>query len=83
MIHIPEDLQLRSERDPHYVNIDVAGKEIGHLVINDDGQVTRSWAVHIENRRLMALVSCVFSAANSLKRPPSHGPSCGGPAGAL
>ena len=34
MIHVPEGLQLRSGRDPHYVSIDVDGKEIGHLVIH-------------------------------------------------
>ena len=67
MIHVPEGRNLE-RKEPDYVSIDVDGEEIGHLVIQNDGQVMRLWAMHIEGRRLVRSRRPCLSAAKSLKR---------------
>jgi hypothetical protein len=60
---IPADIRLRPGHDPRYLNIDVAGTEVGHLRIAADGRVVSSWAEHLEDRDLITFVERCYTAA--------------------
>jgi hypothetical protein len=59
---VPTDIRLRPGHDPRYLNIDVAGTEIGHLRLAADGRVLRSWAEHLEDRDLITFVERCYTA---------------------
>jgi hypothetical protein len=58
----PAGIQLRPGHDPRYVNIDVAGTEVGHLRLAADGRVVSSWAKHLKDRGLITLVERCYTA---------------------
>ena len=65
-MQVPDDLRLRLGNDTCFVNIDAEGKEIGHLRIDEDGHVLQSWAIHLEDRPLVTLVSRIFNETASI-----------------
>ena len=54
-MNVPDDIRLRPG-SASYLNIDNGDTEIGHLQLAPDGQVIRSWAIHMEDRNLITLV---------------------------
>jgi hypothetical protein len=52
------------------------GKEIGHLVVDNNGCSVKASAIHIENRRVVDLVSRICSAATTLERSKYPTRSC-------
>jgi hypothetical protein len=55
-------------KKPRDVNIDGDGKGIGHLVVDNNGCSVKASAIHIENRRVVDLVSRICSAVTTLER---------------
>jgi hypothetical protein len=62
-MNVPDDLSLRPGNNRHYVKIYTNGKEIGHLRIDSDGRVLGSWAIFIEDKHAIRLVSTLFDSA--------------------
>lgn len=60
---IPTDITLRPGYDRRFLNIDVAGKELGHLRLADDGHVVDRWANFLEDRPLVLFVERCYTAA--------------------
>lgn len=60
---IPDDIALRPGYDRSFLNVDVDGKEIGHLRLADDGQVTGRRAKLRKDRPLIVLVERCYTAA--------------------
>lgn len=58
-----DDFRLRPGSDPHYLNIDVAGTEIGYLYLAPDGSVVRSWAHDLKDRDRVTFISRCYTAA--------------------
>ena len=61
-MNVPITIRLRPG-SPSYLNIDNGGTEIGHLQLAPDGQVSRSWAIHMEDRNLITLIRDCYQAA--------------------
>ena len=61
-MNVPDDIRLRPGNFG-YLNSDNGDTEIGHLQLASDGQVIRSWAIHMEDRNLITLVRDCYQAA--------------------